>query len=75
LNLVDEVLPEPLGGAHSDPATAGAIVKKHLLANLESLLAVPPAERLKQRYARFRSHGRFMEKPPTPEDAVPIAAS
>jgi acetyl-CoA carboxylase carboxyl transferase subunit alpha len=66
LNLVDEVLPEPLGGAHNDHAAAGAVLKKHLLANLEQLLATPVADRLKQRYARFRAHGQYLEKQPAP---------
>ena len=64
LNLVDEVLPEPLGGAHTDPAATSGILKKHLVAQLEQLVAIPVAERLKQRYARFRAHGQFLEKQP-----------
>ncbi len=66
LDLVDEVLPEPLGGAHTDPAAASDVLKKHLVAQLEQLLAIPVAERLKQRYARFRAHGQFLEKQPAP---------
>ncbi len=62
LKLVDEVMAEPLGGAHNDHAASAATLKKHLLANLEQLLALPTEERLKQRYARFRSHGVFLEK-------------
>jgi acetyl-CoA carboxylase carboxyl transferase subunit alpha len=66
LNLVDEVLPEPLGGAHTDHLATSQTLKKHVLAQLEQLLAIPAAERLKQRYARFRAHGQFLEKQPTP---------
>src|SRR5579872_477433 len=62
LNLVDEVVPEPLGGAHNDPETMAATLKKHLLGQLKQLDNVPAPERLKQRYARFRSHGHFIEK-------------
>ena len=64
LNLVDEVLPEPLGGAHNDHKAASEVLKKHLVAQLEQLQATPVAERLKQRYARFRAHGQFLEKQP-----------
>jgi len=61
LDLVDEVLPEPLGGAHNDPATMAGTLKKHLLAQLEQLDKLSPGERMKQRYDRFRNHGRVME--------------
>src|SRR6266487_6951818 len=62
LGLADGVVPEPLGGAHQDPAATAATLKQHLSTNLEALLKVPPAERLKQRYAKFRAHGHFIEK-------------
>ena len=62
LKLVDGVLPEPLGGAHNDPATSAATLKEHLLAELAALEKIPTAERLKQRYEKFRSHGHFAEK-------------
>jgi acetyl-CoA carboxylase carboxyl transferase subunit alpha len=64
LDLVDEVLPEPLGGAHNDPATMAQTLKTHLLKHLETLKAIPTAERLKQRYERFRGHGQVIEKQP-----------
>jgi acetyl-CoA carboxylase carboxyl transferase subunit alpha len=62
LKLVDEVVPEPLGGAHTDTAAAAASLKTHLLKHLEEVLALPVAERLKLRYAKFRAHGHFHEK-------------
>ena len=66
LNLVNEVLPEPLGGAHNDPATMAQTLKTHLLKHLEVLKAIPSVERMKQRYERFRSHGQVIEKQPAP---------
>ena len=63
LGLADGVVPEPLGGAHQDPATTAATLKQHLIATLEALLKIPAAEQLKQRYAKFRAHGHFFEKP------------
>jgi acetyl-CoA carboxylase carboxyl transferase subunit alpha len=66
LKLADEVVPEPLGGAHNDlPATAEAL-KKHLVKNLEDLNKLPTAKRLELRYAKFRSHGHFAEKQEVP---------
>ena len=63
LGLVDEIIPEPLGGAHNDPKTTAETLKKHLLANLETLQQLSVADRMKQRYAKFRAHGHFTEKP------------
>jgi acetyl-CoA carboxylase carboxyl transferase subunit alpha len=62
LKLVDEVVSEPLGGAHTDLATIAATLKTHLLKHLEEILALPVPERLKKRYEKFRAHGHFTEK-------------
>jgi acetyl-CoA carboxylase carboxyl transferase subunit alpha len=64
LGLVDEIVPEPLGGAHTDWKTMAATLRDGLLAQLEKLLAIPASDRLKQRYAKFRSFGHFHEKLP-----------
>lgn len=66
LKLADEIVPEPLGGAHQDLPTTANTLKKHLLANLERLNKVAPAERLKARYDKFRAHGNILEKPSAP---------
>jgi acetyl-CoA carboxylase carboxyl transferase subunit alpha len=64
LRLADEIIPEPLGGAHNDlPATA-ATLKQHLIANLDQLRRLSTPDRLKARYAKFRAHGHFVEKQP-----------
>jgi len=70
LKLVDEIVPEPLGGAHNDPAATGENLKTHLLKHLNELLALPAAERLKKRYEKYRAHGHFLEKVPTPAEKV-----
>src|SRR5688572_14966247 len=64
LKLVDAVVPEPLGGAHTDPATTAETLKQQLLKNLEQLHKLSTTDRLKQRYDKFRSYGRFLEKQP-----------
>jgi acetyl-CoA carboxylase carboxyl transferase subunit alpha len=63
-DLVDGVVPEPLGGAHNDRQAMAQTLKEHLVAQLKQLEKLTPTERLKKRYARFRSHGRFNEKQP-----------
>jgi len=68
LKLVDEIIPEPLGGAHTDPAATAATLKITLTRHLSELLAMTGAERLKQRYEKFRAHGHFLERSPTPAE-------
>jgi acetyl-CoA carboxylase carboxyl transferase subunit alpha len=63
LKLVDAVVPEPLGGAHTEPEKMAELLKRHLLKHLTELLALPAAERLKQRYQKYRAFGHFLEKP------------
>lgn len=72
--LVDEVVPEPLGGAHTDPDATAGNLQQVLLKHLEQLLATPVADRLKQRYAKFRSFGHFNEKAPVAAEKVEAAA-
>jgi acetyl-CoA carboxylase carboxyl transferase subunit alpha len=62
LKLVDEIVPEPLGGAHTDPDGSAANLKAHLLKNLEEIMALPVAARLKKRYEKFRAIGHVKEK-------------
>jgi len=79
LGLVDEVVSEPLGGAHNDAAAVAASLKQALQRHLRDLIALDPKERLRQRYAKFRAYGRFTEKTPAPQsgfgDAAPQRAS
>jgi acetyl-CoA carboxylase carboxyl transferase subunit alpha len=75
LKLVDEIVPEPLGGAHNDPAATGENLKTHLLKHLKELLALPAAERLKKRYEKYRAHGHFLEKVPTPAEQIKPAVN
>jgi acetyl-CoA carboxylase carboxyl transferase subunit alpha len=69
LGLVDEVITEPLGGAHNDPATAAANVKTALLHHLKELVALAAPDRLKKRYDKFRAYGHYIEKPAAPAAA------
>jgi acetyl-CoA carboxylase carboxyl transferase subunit alpha len=64
LQLVDGVVPEPLGGAHNDTVTMAATLKKHLLEHLNELEKMSAPVRMKRRYERFRNHGHFIEKQP-----------
>ncbi len=72
LGLVDEIVPEPLGGAHTDPDKTAETLRDTLLKHLEQLLQMSKPDRLKCRYAKFRNFGHYFEKQP---DAAEKAAS
>jgi acetyl-CoA carboxylase carboxyl transferase subunit alpha len=59
LGLVDEVLKEPLGGAHRDPQSMAEAVKVALLKCLDELTALSTEELLARRHARLRAQGMF----------------
>ena len=61
LNLADEVVPEPLGGAHNYPAVTAQTLKDILIRDLEELKKLPIPELLKLRYCKFRTYGHFEE--------------
>lgn len=61
LEVIDEIVPEPKKGAHSDPAVAASLLKVAILRNLKSLVNVPIDELLEQRYEKFRGMGQFEE--------------
>lgn len=56
--IVDEIVPEPLGGAHQDPEAAATLLDAALLRNLRAVSALGSEERLALRYDRFRGQGR-----------------
>ena len=58
LRLVDEVIPEPLGGAHRDPEAAVRTVGDAVWASLEPLLRMEPAALKQQRRDKFLAMGR-----------------
>ena len=61
LGIVDGVLPEPLGGAHRDHAAAAATLKSAVVANLDRLSGVSPAELLRMRQEKYRRIGVFSD--------------
>jgi len=59
--LVDEVLPEPLGGAHRNPQEIADVVRNALLENLEELGKLSLDQLLENRQRRLASFGQFKE--------------
>ncbi len=54
LQIVDEVVPEPHGGAHADPEQAAALLRPVIAASLRELEALSPIELLRRRHERLR---------------------
>jgi len=55
--IIDEIIPEPLGGAHRDPQKIAATIKDAINKNLKELKAISSEELLKLRYKKFRNMG------------------
>jgi acetyl-CoA carboxylase carboxyl transferase subunit alpha len=56
--LIDEIVPEPPGGAHTDPASAARAIDEALSRTLAEVSALDSETRLTRRYDKFRSMGR-----------------
>lgn len=75
LEVVDEVVPEPLGGAHRHPETMAEELKGRIKAELDRLGALSSEELLDARYERFRRIGAlFGDEPPSAPPAEMEAA-
>ncbi|MBX3461087.1 MAG: acetyl-CoA carboxylase carboxyltransferase subunit alpha [Planctomycetes bacterium] len=61
LGIMDEIVPEPFGGAHRDPRKAYDFVRQYLLKHLNDLKALSIEDLLEQRYQKLRGMGKYME--------------
>lgn len=61
LGILDELLPEPVGGAHANPIEAADSLKQALVRQLVELAQLTPAARQQQRYQKYRQIGVFAE--------------
>lgn len=61
LGILDQILVEPVGGAHSDPLKTAEILKEGLLQNLDELGQLTSQQRRELRYQKFRRIGVFAE--------------
>lgn len=62
LGIIDEVVPEPMGGAHHDHVASANNLKSHLLKHLAELESVGTEDLLERRYRKFREFGEFRER-------------
>ncbi len=63
LNLIDGIIPEPVGGAHENPAEAARLLRTQLTAALADLSKLTADEAVSQRYQKFRKMGNFFAGP------------
>jgi acetyl-CoA carboxylase carboxyl transferase subunit alpha len=61
LGIVDDVISEPVGGAHRDPAAAAKLLQQWIVRQLTELRTIPVDDLLQQRYERFRKLGAYSE--------------
>jgi acetyl-CoA carboxylase carboxyl transferase subunit alpha len=70
MKIIDEIVKEPLGGAHQDPRAAAEMLKAALLRHLSAVKALPADRLIAERYARLRRHGVWQEVSPAESQAA-----
>jgi acetyl-CoA carboxylase carboxyl transferase subunit alpha len=73
LGIIDDIIDEPPGGAHRDPAATGEALKQWIVARVQELKGTDGAALMNARYERFRRMGRFIEHA-SPADSLPPEA-
>jgi acetyl-CoA carboxylase carboxyl transferase subunit alpha len=63
--VIDEIVPEPLGGAQRDPDAVAESLKEALISRLKTLMETPVDKLLRNRFEKFRGIGQWQEKKPT----------
>jgi acetyl-CoA carboxylase carboxyl transferase subunit alpha len=64
--IVDDIIEEPLGGAHRDHHQTAARLKMYLVKTLRELIARPIDQVVDARYEKFRKMGQYLEGPAAP---------
>ena len=59
--LIDDIIKEPLGGAHTDPSGMAKKIRKVILDTIKELNQLTPQERISQRIDKFSSMGVYTE--------------
>ncbi|MCC6740789.1 MAG: acetyl-CoA carboxylase carboxyltransferase subunit alpha [Planctomycetia bacterium] len=71
LGIFDDIVPEPLGGAHTNPSAAMETIKQYIVKTLDELKAVPIDQLVERRYQKYRHIGMFIEEQQARVGAVP----
>ncbi|MFN0058300.1 MAG: acetyl-CoA carboxylase carboxyltransferase subunit alpha [Planctomycetota bacterium] len=64
--IIDEVVPEPLGGAHREHVEMAQSLEEAILRNYELVRDLDPDERVEQRFQKFKRMGIYLEEPAAP---------
>lgn len=64
MKVVDEIIPEPPGGAHHDVELTAQNIKEAVARHIRELKSLSPKELVKNRYEKFRAMGYFIENSP-----------
>ena len=64
LGVVDEIVPEPIGGAHTDPESTAAALRSALIRSVRELKELDPAPQRRQRWQKYESLGAWREVAP-----------
>lgn len=59
--IIDDIIPEPLGGAHREPQETGKRIKAKIVSARAELVRIPVEELIQKRYEKFRKIGNFWE--------------
>ena len=62
LNVIDKIIPEPPGGAHSNPDKSAEIVKNAILEELEKYTQIPVPQLVEQRIQKYREMGVYSQQ-------------
>ena len=73
LGLIDEVIPEPLGGAHRNPEATGTAIREAVSRHLKELTKLSPTRLLSARMEKYRGMGRFRDETSDGADAAEAA--
>ncbi len=60
--IIDDIVPEPLGGAHRDVSKMAETIKSKILKTIDELQSIPVSELINQRIDKFRKIGKYKEK-------------
>ncbi len=59
MKVIDEMVEEPIGGAHRDPRRVAELLKEAIIRNLTEIKSIPPQDLVRLRYEKFRKLGIF----------------
>ncbi len=59
MKVIDEMVEEPIGGAHRDPRRVAELLKEAIIRNLSEIKSIPPQDLIRLRYEKFRKLGIF----------------